>query len=191
VSHRQKKKAAPIAGSVELHVADDADLEARMDKIRALWRDAGSTVDLPTSSQIEDLAWLLTACVALPTNAEKERQDAVARAAIKALLAWCRYDPSDNGLPHLVFRDRKIVSLEAALLCAQPLAEAPPARAWVNRAWSVWSKAAAITNASGGKAGHSAKSHAVRFTSLALRWVGHPAATAEAVGKELRKRISD
>lgn len=125
--------------------------------------------------------------IALPLNEQAEQMDAGARAAMKTLLAWCRYDPADNGLPRLVFRDARTVALETALLAAQPLAEAAPARAWVNRAWSLWGRVAAFIALQGGRpAGHSASSHAVIFTSKALQWVGHPAATPAAVSMELR-----
>ena len=125
--------------------------------------------------------------VALPADEQAEQRDAAARAAIKVLLAWCRHDPNDNGLPHIVFRDSRLAALEAALAEAQPLAEAAPPRAWVNRAWSLWGRVAAFSAAQGGKpAGHAASSHAVRFTSAALQWVGHPAATPAAVSMELR-----
>lgn len=128
--------------------------------------------------------------VALPLDERAEQIDAAARAAMKTLLAWCGYDPSDNGLPDLVYRDARDArtgALEAALLAAQPLAEGAPARAWVNRAWSLWGRVAAFIAIQGGKpAGHSARSHAVLFTSAALQWVGHPAATPDAVSMELR-----
>jgi hypothetical protein len=111
-----------------------------------------------------------------------------ARSAVKKLLAWCKYDPNDNGLPHLVFRDERVVTLEAALLDVQELAEAPPSREWVNPAWGTWGRAAAILKAADAGAGrYGPTAPAVIFTSLALQWVGHRAATPDAISMELRK----
>lgn len=188
MSYRSKKKLAPIAGAVALAIADWDELQRRTDKVHALWREAGPTIEPLTPDQAENLAWEITSCVALPSNTEKEKQDANARAAIRALLAWCRYDPCDNGLPHIVFRDRRVEALEAALLQVQPLAEAPPPREWVNRSWGILRKVAFIRKVSGKEASDSPNSHTVRFISLALQWVGHPAATVDAISKEFRNK---
>jgi hypothetical protein len=190
MSGRPKKKPSPVVGAVAPQITDRDDLHCRTDKVHDLWREAGFTIarDPLSWDQAESLAWEITCCVPVPPNPEKEKQDAGARAAIRTLLAWCRYDPNDNGLPHVVFRDHGVEALEMALLRVQPLAEAPASRPWVNRAWHIWRQIALIRRATGKETSISAGSHAVLFVSLALQWVGFPATTVtiDAISKEFR-----
>jgi hypothetical protein len=179
-------KAEPIADGALGSIPDAADLTRRTEEVSKMWREAGVRMPTPEPHQMEGLAWHIAAYAAQPTDDEKERLDTLARSAIKTLLTWCNYDPNDNGLPHLIVKDQRLLDLEAALNAALPLATATPSRAWVNPAWSVWSRVASIATTLGEKAGVSVTSHAVRFTSLALKSVGHPAATPGAISMELR-----
>jgi hypothetical protein len=104
---------------------------------------------------------------------------------MKTLLTWCRYDPHEGGLPHINFRDRRTAALEQALVDAQSLAAAPPERAWVAQAWSIWRRLALIKGTRDDEQ-IGAASHTVRFISNSLGGVGHPAATPDAVSAELR-----
>jgi hypothetical protein len=185
---RPKKKPAADAGALPTEIADWCELDRRAEKVRDLWNKAGCHRRVAlTVEQGEALAWEIMACAALPVDEAAAKLDTEARAAISTLLAWCQYDPNDNGLPHLVFRDQRLVTLEAALLRAQELAEVRPTRPWVNRAWSIWSRVSAILKTPGRQASWSANSYAVRFTALALQWAGYPSATAPAISGELSR----
>lgn len=183
---RSRKKLAPIAGAVTPQFGNLDELRARIEKVKDLWIKAGKAIPIPADEQLEDLALHISSCAAQPVDENKDKIDSDARAAIKTLLTWCRFDPNEGELPHLVFRNPRKVKLEMALMCAQSLADAPPSRGWVNGAWGVWRMVAIIMKARSDEAGCSAGSHAVRFTSSALQWVGYPAATTDAVSKELR-----
>lgn len=162
-------------------------MDRRGGKIRELWCAAGLPMDILTPQQIEGLSWHISSCAALPLDADREKMATNARAAIKTLLAWCRHDPDDSGLPHLVFRDARLVELETALLRSEKLAAAATDRAWVNQAWSIWGRVSGIMKAAGGSVGYGPKAPAVRFTSLALQWVGHLPAKPDAISMELRR----
>jgi hypothetical protein len=174
-------KKGPVP-TVEAQIADLADLKQRAEKIESIWSAAGLPGPL-SADQSEKWAWHISSCAAQPIDTKKERLNADARAAIRKLLMWCRYDPNTNGLPHLVFQDRRLSVLEDALLQAQPLAEGL-SRVWVNQAWSIWSRVVTITKSA--QSNITPNSPTVQFTSQVLKWVGHPDATPNAISMELR-----
>jgi hypothetical protein len=183
---RRRSRPAPTPGNVTPTIDDWEELQARIGAVKGIWVKAGNTVPIPSDDQLFDLAVHISTCAAQLIDAKRDKLDADARAAIKTLLTWCGFDPDENGLPHIVFRDQRMVNLETALRAAQSLADPSPSRTWVNAAWGIWRRVAFIMKTVGEEAGYTAGSHAVRFTSLALQWVGYPAATIDAVSMELR-----
>lgn len=184
---RRAKSKPPARAAIAPLVTDRAELDQRTEMVRQLWRAAGLAAQCPTTEQFEDLAWHISSCAAVQPNAEAEKLATGARAAIATLLAWCRHDPHEKDLPHLVFRDARLIALEDALIPAQDLARSAPGRVWVYPAWSTWKRVATIMAGVGGKAGYGPAAPAVRFTSKMLQWVGHPSATPDAISSELRK----
>lgn len=177
---RQKKKPTPVSWVEPLVRVDEAARREFVAHIADLWRLSSVRTKPLSVEALYNLAWHCSAYAAQPVDQNKSNRDAAARAALKTLLTWCRYEPNDNGLPHL--RDPRRLSLEVALLGALPLMEPTPSRAWVVPAMAIWSRAVHRC-----KAGKSASSHAVKFTSNVLQWLGYPGATADAISKELRK----
>jgi hypothetical protein len=174
-------KPPAVPGALPNEIADISDLHERMEQVEKIWRESGCQRRAAlTAEQSQALAWEITARAAPPTDAEQEKLDATARAAMRKVLAWCRYDPDDDGLPCIFFhKSRRMAPLD--------FMEAPSARAWIVASWAIWSLTTRILKASGDRASVVEKSHAVRFTSLALKWAGYPSATAPAVSNELRR----
>jgi hypothetical protein len=179
---RKRKKAPPVADALPLNF-DISELSQRAEMVAHFWQKAGDSAPALTDRQLDALVLEISACGAQPIDAKGEKLKTTARSAIKSLLAWCRYNPNDNDLPHVIFsRKKQLLQLEVALLAAQHLA-AVQARAWLTPAWQIW----ALTSRISGTPSINAKSHAVVFTSKALKWAGHPTANPGAISQELRK----
>ena len=178
---RPRSKPTPVPNDAQNYI-DAEELEQRSKKIAKMWDDAGERVEELTADQAYSLALNISSFSPIQIDMRQKRHDDSVRAAVNTLLKWSR-DPTPSDLPHAVIRSRIHEHLEHALLLAQPLVESPPARGWVNCAWSLWIQIKALRQ---GKAGVSQSSHAVRFVGAALRFAGHPAATDNAVSMELR-----
>lgn len=149
------------------------------------WRDGGLDTAVCT-----ELANLLNTQRGDAPDPDVERLQAAARAAHTVLLAWCDGAWYEDGAQ--LARNATIHELEIALTNAAPLLQRPSLSTlkkpdWFVAAIVIWNVAAGLLERHGRTRGKTANSVAVRFTSAALRCIGFPLVTDNAVSIAIKK----
>jgi len=174
-----RKRPAPIVGKLPDVVEDEGDFVRRREIIVRLWSEATQSPPDLSDADADRLVWEISSCVPQPAKPADGAEEAV-REAIVRVLNWNR---ETAGRPEV----GRVQHLESLLVLALDLVGATQSREWVNRAWAIWGLTGRILKRAGRAAGTGPSSHAIRFTSLALQWVGYPAATADAVAKVIQR----
>ncbi|MCF3947752.1 hypothetical protein [Acidiphilium iwatense] len=151
------------------------------------WRDGGLDTAVCT-----ELADLLNTQRGDAPDPDVERLQAAARAAHTVLLAWCAGAWYEDGTQ--LARNGTIHELETALTKAAPLLCSPSLSQqkkpdWFIAAIRIWAVAAGLLERHGRTGGKTANSVAVRFTSAALRCIGFPLVTDNAVSITIKKAV--
>ena len=158
--------------------------------VQELWNAAGWSDGGLDSASCAEIAYLLNKQRGAAPGPVVERSQAATRAAHGVLLAWCAGAWYEDGTQ--LARNGTIHELEIALTKAAPLLCSPSLSQqkktdWFIAAILVWNIAAGLLERSGRIGGKTANSVAVRFTSAALKRIGFPVVTDNAVSIAIKK----